>query len=155
MANDDSIGASGLTTERGLARPLARPGFQPPRILLVTEDDALSLALAGWLTQRGCETRRVGSGHQALRCWHELAPDAVLVDLDDDELEALELLTAVQDFEPRGRAVLCCRRPTAVLPPAIWPRLGVCAVVVGPHRLDTIGAALEQALATSEREHEA
>jgi signal transduction histidine kinase len=83
-------------------------GHQPPRVLLVDDDEVVALTLEAWLGRAGCVVRRCLSGREALRCL-EAGPDAfdlLVTDQTMPQMTGLELLSLARARLPRLPAVL-------------------------------------------------
>ena len=124
------------------------------RALLLMTDDLYARTVARWLSTRGWQVIRAARAPEALTAWKASAVQAVLIDLDDDELGALSLLAAAQGLGLPGRAVVCTRdrnaaRDTASLSPALRGRLGIQEITVRPCHIGAVEAALASAAAAA------
>jgi len=76
------------------------------RILLVEDDDSLRITQAMYLEREGFEVTAVGSGGEALRRIAHTQYHAVVTDLRLDEVDGLEVLTAVKEKSPETEVIL-------------------------------------------------
>lgn len=123
------------------------------RALLVIADDLYARTVGRWLSTRGWQVTRAADASQGLASWKASDAQAVLIDLDDDDLGALLLMAAAKHQGLTARAVVCTRDPeAAALPAATKERLGIEDIKVRPCHIGEVGAALARAARQGEGE---
>jgi CheY-like chemotaxis protein len=146
-----------------LEKPLSSkqsPSSPPPaaarssrRVLIVHGDVSYRRTLATYLEAKGLTPIVRVTGRDALRDAADLQLDAVLMDLEGDELDEFELLTRFANFPKRIPAVVCSSYAEAPGPELDELRdLGARRVLPRPCRFDLVVRALceleEQPVAT-------
>jgi CheY-like chemotaxis protein len=71
----------------------------PPRVLVVVDDDHLRALIAQALADEGYEVRTAGSGRGALRMLTEWRPGVILLDLMMPEMDGFEVLERMRRHE--------------------------------------------------------
>jgi CheY-like chemotaxis protein len=118
------------------------------RVLIVDPDVRFGLLLKGFLESRGWGSLWVSDGRKALRDWQRLRPDVVVTELDGEDLDGFEFISAVRTSEPTLPVVVCTRLAGASQwSPADRRALGVEAVLVRPLQFLQLHSALESVLA--------
>lgn len=75
------------------SRPeLRRPDGEPPRVLVVDDENTLSELLAMALRYEGWDVRTAGTGTEAVRIAREFRPDTVVLDIMLPDFDGLEVL---------------------------------------------------------------
>jgi ActR/RegA family two-component response regulator len=119
---------------------------EPRPVLLVTEDDLFARTVQHWLDRRGWAVTRAPRAGGALDLWRECGAAVALVDLDDDGLTGLSLLSAAQSLDPPGRAVIASRDPGAArIPEPVRRRLGIEGLALRPCHVEEVERLLRQA----------
>ncbi len=75
------------------SRPeLRRPDGEPPRVLVVDDENTLSELLAMALRYEGWDVRTAGTGTEAVRIARDFRPDTVVLDIMLPDFDGLEVL---------------------------------------------------------------
>jgi two-component system response regulator RegA len=128
-----------------------RPG-ERRHVLVVTEDDLFARTVQHWLDRRGWAVTRAPRAGGALDLWRDCGAGVALVDLDDDGLAGLSLLSAAQSLDPPGRAVVATRDPGATrIPDPVKRRLGIEGLALRPCQVDEVERLLDRACAPEAR----
>lgn len=112
----------------------------PREVTIIAADDARRALLRASLEAQGWKVRAESNGRRVLRGWsRELATPFLFIDLDENDLDAFELLAGVAAHRIAPRVLAAAR---AELADALRP-LGVEAVVAPHGRFAEIAQALE------------
>lgn len=79
---------------------LRRPDGEPPRLLVVDDESALSDLLAMALRYEGWTVSTAGDGTTAVRLAREFRPDAVVLDLMLPDIDGLEVMRRMRTQDP-------------------------------------------------------
>jgi two-component system response regulator RegA len=119
---------------------------EPRQVLLVTEDDLFARTVQQWLDRRGWAVTRAPRAGGALDLWRDCGAAVALIDLDDDGLAGLSLLSAAQSLDPPGRAVIASRDPSAAhIPEPVRRRLGIEGLALRPCHVEEVERLLQHA----------
>jgi len=152
MIDDDEVVEAGESaTFDPLATAILPSDVGPAskaRVLLVDPDVRFGLLLKGFLESRGWGALWVPDGRKALRDWEHLRPDVVVSELDGEDLDGFEFISAVRRKESTLPVVICTRHAGAIQwSPADRRALGVEAVLVRPLQFLQLHSTLEAVLA--------
>ncbi len=120
---------------------------EPPRILLVEEDDEIRRKLCDILGLRGYQVTASASGEEALERLHSVEYDCVLTDLELEGVSGLEVVREVREHYPDTEVIVAitCKSQEA---PIESTNLGVFGYSLKPvdveHVLLLIGRAVEK-----------
>jgi len=118
------------------------------RVLVVDPDVRFGLLLKGFLETRGWGALWVSDGRKALRDWDRLRPDVVVTELDGEDLDGFEFISAVRRRQSTLPIVVCTRLAGAgQWTPSDRRALGVEAVLVRPLQFLQLHSTLEGVLA--------
>jgi DNA-binding response OmpR family regulator len=119
------------------------------RLLLLEPDPRFAKLVEGYLEARGWTVLWTEDGRQALARLQEIAPDAVLMELDLPHVDALELAHAIGQHPRSPPVVVCTRAPRVRSWSAITlAQLGLEAALCRPVRLSRIAEVLDLAVTT-------
>ena len=91
MAQDMVTGTTEAATDYGIETLGATPGESGQRILVVEDDDAMSVALADGFGYEGFEVTVAGDGEEGLRQAREWAPDLMILDVMLPKMTGLDV----------------------------------------------------------------
>ena len=95
-----------LAPAEALAQPLDSSIETVSKVLIVEDEPALCLLVAGWLGSFGLETRAANDPAEALVAFDEFAPDVILSDMNlGVEMDGLELAGRIAFLDPDVRIV--------------------------------------------------
>ena len=78
----------------------------PSSILIIDDQESLRHFLERAMADAGHDVRSAGTGQDALRLFHEQAPDIVLTDLKLPDISGIELLTRFKSETPEMPVIL-------------------------------------------------
>lgn len=123
----------------------------PPRILVVDDEEALRLSLGELLSDEGYEITTVGSGEEALEKLAEMPFDLLLVDLIMPGIDGLQVMKSAKRIAPETVVIMLTAHGS--LQSAIQAlRRGAHDYLLKPCEIDEILASVESGLA--KRQHE-
>ena len=118
------------------------------RVLVVDPDIRFGLLLKGFLESRGWRAEWVSDGRKALREWGRLRPDALVCELQGEDLDGFEFIDEVHRVAPLVPVVVCTRLAGAgQLSAAARSAMGIEAVLVRPLQFLELHSTLETVLA--------
>ena len=79
---------------------------RPTSILLVDDDEAFRVVMAGELTHRGFQVSKAKDGKEALVLLKMGQPDVVLLDLQLPDISGLDVLKAAPDLSPGSEVIM-------------------------------------------------
>jgi DNA-binding response OmpR family regulator len=117
---------------------------RPRRVLLLDPDERFAKLLESYLDGHGWQVTWMDDGRRALAQLEQVAPDAVLMELDLPHVDALELVEAFGKHRTSPPIVVCTRAPRV----RSWTKktlgeLGIEAALCRPVRLANIAEALD------------
>ncbi len=114
-------------------------------VLLVDDDSAFRLVMAGELKRLGHEIYTAGSGEEALRKTAELEPHVLLLDLQMPGMNGIEVLKVVHDRHPGSEVIMMTGHGS--IDSAIESiRIGAFDYVAKPCPLDELEIRIQRAL---------
>ena len=92
----------------------------PTTVLIVDDEPGILTTLSGVLSDEGYATLTTGSGEAALELYRERRPDVVFLDVWLPDLDGLETLQALREFDPTAAVVMMSghgsKTPSAIAP---------------------------------------
>jgi two-component system response regulator AtoC len=118
---------------------------RPTTLLLVDDDEAFRLVLAGELTHRGFEVTTAKSGQEALSQLATSQPDVVLLDLQLPDISGLDVLKGAGEISPGSEVIMLTGHGT--MDTAIESiRIGAFDYVSKPCPLNELEVRIQRAL---------
>jgi DNA-binding NtrC family response regulator len=112
------------------------------RVLIVHTDQPFARLLQSHLTLQGWSAQAC-TGREAVRDLSRLRPDAVVMDFDDADLDAFDLLSSMRAEFPRMHVIVCSHEPEPSGAAAeVWQSLRIARFIRRPCALDSIDAVL-------------
>src|SRR5215475_8850519 len=71
-----------------------------PLVLVVDDEESYRQALASGLTREGFTVESAGDGHEALRLFHRVHPDLVLLDVMLPDQSGIEICQQMRSLKP-------------------------------------------------------
>jgi DNA-binding response OmpR family regulator len=134
-----------VTRNHAPSRPPAPAQAASRKVLVVHRDASYRRTLAAYLTTQGFEPIARESGREALRDAGEIAPDAIMMDLDGDEYDEFELLACLASLPRRVPVIVCTPYESSHGPEqTVLRELGVRQVLPRPCRFELIVRALRE-----------
>lgn len=119
--------------------------MKPASLLLVDDDAAFRLVMAGELARVGYEVDTVGTGEEAIAKVASAEPEVVLLDLRLPGMGGLEALKAIQASAPATEVIMLTGHGS--IDTAIESiRIGACDYVVKPCPLDELQIRIQRAI---------
>jgi two-component system response regulator RegX3 len=84
----------------GRQAPSPQPRDNRPLVLVVDDEESYRQALASGLTREGFAVECAGDGHEALRLFHRVHPDLVLLDVMLPDQSGIELCQQMRALKP-------------------------------------------------------
>src|SRR5688500_5976915 len=84
---------------------------RPRRVLLLDPDERFAKLLESYLEGHGWQVTWMDDGRRALASLEEIAPDAVLMELELPHLDGFELAQALAQHRTAPPIVVCTRAP--------------------------------------------
>ena len=84
------------------SRPTPLPASHRPRVLVVDDDEVNRVIASGLLQMIGYEALSAASGHEAIAICQQVAPDAVLMDINMPGLDGYQTTAALKRLQQRG-----------------------------------------------------
>jgi two-component system response regulator RegX3 len=88
------------TVTSGRQVPNPQPRDNRPLVLVVDDEESYRQALASGLTREGFAVECAGDGHEALRLFHRVHPDLVLLDVMLPDQSGIELCQQMRALKP-------------------------------------------------------
>ncbi len=85
---------------------------EPPKILIIDDDDNIRKVLVAILEDEGYNVESVGTAKEAIERTKERFYNIALIDIRLPDMEGIELLTKIRDTTPRIRKVILTGYPT-------------------------------------------
>jgi two-component system response regulator RegX3 len=92
------MATSSVTNGRPTSNPTSRDNR--PLVLVVDDEESYRQALASGLNREGFAVECAGDGHEALRLFHRVHPDLVLLDVMLPDLSGIELCQQMRALKP-------------------------------------------------------
>ena len=139
----------GARTARREAAHVDPPGRQPsrggrPLVLVVDDEESYRQALAAGLAQEGFSVEVAGDGHEALRQFHRLRPDLVLLDVMLPDQSGVELCQRMRALAPVPIIMVTARNSEVDV--VLGLELGASDYVPKPFRLRELVARMHAVL---------
>lgn len=117
------------------------------RILVVDDAAFMRMMVKDILTKNGYEViGEAADGRQAIDKYQELQPDLVTLDITMPEVDGIEALKRIRDFDPNARVIMCSAMgQQAMVIDAI--QAGARDFIVKPFQADRVIEAVNKALA--------
>ncbi len=114
-------------------------------ILIVDDDELLTLILRDFLVEQGHQALVAMNGREGLLRCEEAAPDLAIVDIFMPEMDGLEFIQNLQEISPETRVIAI----TGMYQAAEWSlraaeQLGAAAVLEKPFSFQDIAAEVER-----------
>ena len=85
---------------------------EPPKILIIDDDDNIRKVLVAILEDEGYDVESVGTAKEAIERAKERFYNIALIDIRLPDMEGIELLTKIRDTTPKIRKVILTGYPT-------------------------------------------
>ena len=85
---------------------------EPPKILIIDDDDNIRKVLVAILEDEGYNVESVGTAKEAIERTKERFYNIALIDIRLPDMEGIELLTKIRDTTPKIRKVILTGYPT-------------------------------------------
>lgn len=128
--------------------------MQSKAILVVDDDAEILRQIGAALTTAGYDVHTAADGALALRRFHAVAPDLVLIDIIMPNREGLETIMAMRKAQP-GVKIVAMSGGGRIGPNEflnLARHLGADAVIAKPFRLAAVVALIESTLGATRRE---
>ena len=134
--------------------PLAAPTRDNrPLVLVVDDEESYRQALASGLTREGFTVESAGDGHEALRLFHRVHPDLVLLDVMLPDQSGIEICQQMRALKPVPIIMVTARDSEVDI--VLGLELGASDYVAKPFRLRELvarmRAVLRRGVAVTER----
>ena len=134
--------------------PLAAPTRDNrPLVLVVDDEESYRQALASGLTREGFSVESAGDGHEALRLFHRVHPDLVLLDVMLPDQSGIEICQQMRALKPVPIIMVTARDSEVDI--VLGLELGASDYVAKPFRLRELvarmRAVLRRGVAVTER----
>lgn len=141
--------AGGARTARREVTHVDQPGRQPsregrPLVLVVDDEESYRQALAAGLAHEGFSVEVAGDGHEALRQFHQLRPDLVLLDVMLPDQSGVELCQRMRALAPVPIIMVTAR--SSEVDVVLGLELGASDYVPKPFRLRELVARMHAVL---------
>ena len=150
MAIANAPAASGRPPLPGPARD------NRPLVLVVDDEESYRQALASGLTREGFAVEAAGDGHEALRLFHRVHPDLVLLDVMLPDHSGIEICQQMRSLKPVPIIMVTARDSEVDI--VLGLELGASDYVAKPFRLRELvarmRAVLRRGVAVSEHHEE-
>jgi two-component system, OmpR family, response regulator RegX3 len=145
------------TTATGGRSPIAGPGRDNrPLVLVVDDEESYRQALASGLTREGFTVESAGDGHEALRLFHRVHPDLVLLEVMLPDQSGIEICQQMRALKPVPIIMVTARDSEVDI--VLGLELGASDYVAKPFRLRELvarmRAVLRRGVAVSEHHEE-
>jgi DNA-binding NtrC family response regulator len=91
----------------------AGQGVRPcgKKVLIVDDEYLIRYSMQKIIEHEGCSAITAGSGHEALRLFHEQKPDFVILDIHLPDTNGLALLRTIKEVSPSAAVVMVTGSP--------------------------------------------
>ncbi len=148
------MATTSVTNGRQVPNPQARDNR--PLVLVVDDEESYRQALASGLTREGFAVECAGDGHEALRLFHRVHPDLVLLDVMLPDQSGIELCQQMRALKPVPIIMVTARDSEVDV--VLGLELGASDYVPKPFRLRELvarmRAVLRRGLAVEEHHEE-
>jgi two-component system response regulator RegX3 len=124
--------------------PPGPPRDSRPLVLVVDDEESYRQALASGLTREGFTVESAGDGHEALRVFHRVHPDLVLLDVMLPDLSGIEICQQMRAFRPVPIIMVTARDSEVDI--VLGLELGASDYVAKPFRLRELVARMRAVL---------
>ena len=138
MAIANAPAASGRPPHAGPARD------NRPLVLVVDDEESYRQALASGLTREGFAVEIAGDGHEALRLFHRVHPDLVLLDVMLPDQSGIEICQQMRALKPVPIIMVTARDSEVDV--VLGLELGASDYVAKPFRLRELVARMRAVL---------
>jgi two-component system response regulator RegX3 len=125
-------------------RDVAAARDSRPLVLVVDDEESYRQALAAGLTQEGFAVECAADGHEALRLFHRIHPDLVLVDVMLPDLSGVELCQQMRSLAPVP--IIMVTAKDSEIDVVVGLELGASDYVAKPFRLRELVARMRAVL---------
>ena len=115
-----------------------------PLVLVVDDEESYRQALASGLTREGFTVESAGDGHEALRLFHRVHPDLVLLDVMLPDLSGIEICQQMRSLKPVPIIMVTARDSEVDI--VLGLELGASDYVAKPFRLRELVARMRAVL---------
>jgi two-component system, OmpR family, response regulator RegX3 len=138
------VTATNTTATNGRA-PIPGPGRDNrPLVLVVDDEESYRQALASGLTREGFTVESAGDGHEALRLFHRVHPDLVLLDVMLPDQSGIEICQQMRALKPVPIIMVTARDSEVDI--VLGLELGASDYVAKPFRLRELVARMRAVL---------
>src|SRR5579862_9127596 len=120
------------------------PRDSRPLVLVVDDEESYRQALTAGLTQEGFAVECAADGHEALRLFHRIHPDLVLVDVMLPDLSGVELCQQMRSLAPVP--IIMVTAKDSEIDVVLGLELGASDYVAKPFRLRELVARMRAVL---------
>jgi two-component system, OmpR family, response regulator RegX3 len=125
--------------------PAGGPGRENrPLVLVVDDEESYRQALASGLTREGFAVESAGNGHEALRAFHRIHPDLVLLDVMLPDQSGIEICQHMRSLKPVPIIMVTARDSEVDI--VLGLELGASDYVAKPFRLRELVARMRAVL---------
>jgi two-component system response regulator RegX3 len=136
---------NGTTTTTSGRSPLNGPARDNrPLVLVVDDEESYRQALASGLTREGFTVEAAGDGHEALRLFHRVHPDLVLLDVMLPDQSGIEICQQMRALKPVPIIMVTARDSEVDI--VLGLELGASDYVAKPFRLRELVARMRAVL---------
>jgi CheY-like chemotaxis protein len=111
------------------------------RVLIVDDDRALALPLAGCIETAGHEVTMASNGKEAVECFRETEFDIAFMDVRMPVMNGIDSFYEIREVRPAARVVLMTGTPEPKLQQVL--RAGALALLVKPFETTAVMALLQ------------
>jgi len=124
-----------------------------PRVLLIEDDDSIRRTFTRALTASGHEVSAAANGAEGLRLWREHGADLVLTDMQMPEMNGIEVILQLRASAPTLPVIAMSGGDQSGDLNALRDAklLGAVGLLAKPFSLDTLAAAVADALEQAHR----
>src|SRR5271168_2187160 len=124
--------------------PSASPRDNRPLVLVVDDEESYRQALASGLAREGFAVEIAGDGHEALRLFHRVHPDLVLLDVMLPDQSGIEICQQMRSLKPVPIIMVTARDSEVDI--VLGLELGASDYVAKPFRLRELVARMRAVL---------
>ncbi len=128
----------------GRPAPADPPRDNRPLVLVVDDEESYRQALASGLTREGFTVEAAGDGHEALRLFHRVHPDLVLLDVMLPDQSGIEICQQMRSLKPVPIIMVTARDSEVDI--VLGLELGASDYVAKPFRLRELVARMRAVL---------
>ena len=142
MTGTDPVAVATVTESRGPGTGPARDNR--PLVLVVDDEESYRQALASGLAREGFAVEIAGDGHEALRLFHRVHPDLVLLDVMLPDQSGIEICQQMRALKPVPIIMVTARDSEVDV--VLGLELGASDYVAKPFRLRELVARMRAVL---------